>query len=115
MSIAKDQNNITLSDELEALINKVVLITLAQSDVALTLTPFIRSKECARLLEVTPEHLCAMRARGDGPPWSGEGKWVRYERATVLAWIRNLPRQSAPICFSDTNTPPPHVERLESG
>jgi len=54
-------------------------------------TPFIRSSQCARLLGVTPQHLCGMRARGQGPPWSGEGKWVRYERQVVVEWIRNLP------------------------
>ena len=86
-----------------------------QERIALTLTPFVRSKECARLMEVTPEHLCAMRARGEGPPWSGEGKWVRYERATVLAWIRNLPRQPALACSEQANTSSSHVERIESG
>ena len=56
--------------------------------------PFIPSKECAQLIGVTPEHLSAMRARGEGPPWSGEGKWIRYERRAVLDWLANLPRQT---------------------
>lgn len=60
-------------------------------------TPFIRSSQCAQLLGVTPQHLCGMRARGQGPPWSGDGKWVRYERAAVIEWIRTLPRHSTAL------------------
>jgi hypothetical protein len=59
-----------------------------------TIKPFLNSKECAELLGVTPEHLCAMRARGEGPPWSGAGKWVRYERGAAFAWLSSLPRGS---------------------
>src|SRR6201989_616449 len=67
-------------------------------------SPFIRSSDCAQLMGVTPEHLCAMRARVQGPPWSGEGKWVRYERVSVLEWMRNLPRQTPST--SSTSSPP---------
>jgi hypothetical protein len=35
-----------------------------------------------------------MRARGEGPPWSGDGKWIRYRRSEVLDWIASLPRQA---------------------
>ena len=35
-----------------------------------------------------------MRARGEGPPWSGAGKWTRYERRAVLTWLANLPREN---------------------
>ena len=66
------------------------------------LKPFITCKECADLIGVTPEHLCGMRARGEGPPWSGAGKWTRYERRAVLTWLASLPREknSSPSkCF----------------
>lgn len=52
---------------------------------------FLSSRGCATLLGVTPEHLCAMRARGEGPPWSGTGKWVRYSRKQAVAWLTTLP------------------------
>jgi|SRR5689334_23468913 len=76
---------------LEALIERVVERTLARLGNPPE-SPFISSKQCARLLGVTPEHLCAMRARGEGPPWSGDGRWTRYERAAVLKWLADLPR-----------------------
>ena len=115
MSIDNSHQPTAVSPEFEALISKVVQATITQIEAGNVLSPFIRSKECAHLIEVTPEHLCAMRARGEGPPWSGEGKWVRYERATVLAWIRNLPRQPALACSEHANTSSSHVERIESG
>lgn len=34
---------------------------------------FIRSQACARLIGVTPEYLCAMHSRNEGPPWSCAG------------------------------------------
>ena len=83
------------SADLEALIERVVKITMARIEVSEPYKPFLTSRECARLIAVTPEHLCAMRNRGQGPPWSGEGKWIRYERCLVLRWLSNLPRQSA--------------------
>ena len=79
--------------ELESLIDRLVEQTVARIGHQV-LKPFINSKECAELVGVTPEHLCAMRARGEGPPWSGAGKWTRYERGTVLAWLANLPREN---------------------
>ncbi len=78
--------------ELEALIQRVVEQTLAQID-RVEAAPFINSATCAELIGVSPEHLCAMRARREGPPWSGQGKWIRYLRSDVLAWIAGLPRQ----------------------
>jgi hypothetical protein len=77
--------------QLETLIQRIVQQTLAQLDRG-EAVPFINSRMCAELLGVSPEHLCAMRARGEGPPWSGEGKWIRYRRTRVLDWIANLPR-----------------------
>jgi hypothetical protein len=79
--------------ELETLIKRVVEETIAKLARAKE-PPFIKSTPCAELLGVSPEHLCAMRARGEGPPWSGDGKWIRYRRSDVLDWIANLPRQA---------------------
>jgi hypothetical protein len=36
----------------------------------------------------------AIHARGEGPPWSGAGKWTRYERGAVLTWLTNVPREN---------------------
>jgi len=83
-----------LRSELETLIQRVVQSTLAQLG-HFEPTPFINSKACAELIGVSPEHLCAMRSRGEGPPWSGDGKWIRYRRSDVLDWIANLPRQAS--------------------
>jgi hypothetical protein len=80
--------------ELEDLIERIVQKTLAQAGYAAQSNPFINSKACADLIGVSSEHLCAMRARGQGPPWSGEGKWIRYRRSDALDWIANLPRQA---------------------
>ncbi|MET4279700.1 hypothetical protein ABIB68_002163 [Bradyrhizobium sp. F1.2.2] len=77
--------------ELEALIERIVERTLSQIG-HLEKTPFVNSTACSELLGVTPEHLCAMRARGEGPPWSGAGKWIRYRRSDVLTWLASLPR-----------------------
>ena len=82
------------TSRLESLIERVVEATVVRIEAIGTHKPFITSRECARLIGVTPEHLCAMRARGEGPPWSGEGKWIRYERRAVLAWLANLPRKT---------------------
>jgi hypothetical protein len=38
-----------------------------------------------------------MRSRGDGPPWSGDGRWIRYERSAALRWLSALPRQASAI------------------
>lgn len=78
--------------ELENLIERVVQSAMMRIETA-ALKPFITSRECAELIGITPEHLCAMRARGEGPPWSGAGKWIRYDRRAVLNWLANLPRQ----------------------
>lgn len=77
--------------ELEALIERIVERTLSQIG-HLERTPFVNSTTCAELIGVTPEHLCAMRARAEGPPWSGTGKWIRYRRSDVLTWLASLPR-----------------------
>jgi hypothetical protein len=78
--------------QIESLIERVVEATVARLEATAPRKPFITSKECAQLIDVTPEHLSAMRARSEGPPWSGEGKWIRYERRAVLDWLANLPR-----------------------
>jgi len=82
--------------ELESLVDCLVEQTVARIAHS-ALKPFINSKECAELLGVTPEHLCAMRARGEGPPWSGAGKWTRYERSVALAWLASLPRDNTSL------------------
>ena len=81
------------ASELKSLIERVVEETVARIESTAPRMPFIPSRECARLIGVTPEHLSAMRARGEGPPWSGKGKWIRYERRAVLEWLANLPRE----------------------
>jgi hypothetical protein len=91
--------------ELESLAERLVERTIARVGHS-ALKPFINSKECAELLGVTPQHLCAMRARGEGPPWSGSGKWVRYQRAAALAWLANLPRERTPS--ADESAVPQH-------
>jgi hypothetical protein len=114
----KCSETVLLSKDLEFLIERVVERTLARIEssahrpfvsseaieriVERTLSdiesgahrPFISSKACARLIGVTSEHLCAMRARGEGPPWSGDGRWTRYRRCAVLEWLASLPRQN---------------------
>ena len=79
--------------ELESAIERIVASAIARIECG-ALKPFITSKECAQLIGVTPEYLCAMRARREGPPWSGAGKWTRYDRTVVLKWLANLPRQT---------------------
>jgi hypothetical protein len=92
------QDPITSHTELENLVERVVAITIARINGA-AVKPFLNSRECAELVGVTPEHLCAMRARGDGPPWSGAGKWVRYNRQAVLTWLANLPQQPSASAY----------------
>jgi hypothetical protein len=87
-----------LPAELEILIERVVERTLGRL-ATIAQHPFISSKECARVIGVTPEHLSAMRARGDGPPWSGRGKWIRYNRGDVLAWLASLPTQTRATAY----------------
>lgn len=77
-------------DEFKSLVDEIVGAALDR--VAPVDAPeFLSSRACATLLGVTPEHLCAMRARGEGPPWSGSGKWVRYSRQQAVAWLTALP------------------------
>ena len=91
-----DNNEVHLrGPDIECLIRRVVRATVERLDLGASTNPFISSRECARLIGVTPEHLCAMRARSEGPPWSGQGKWIRYERRLVLEWLANLARDHA--------------------
>jgi hypothetical protein len=100
MSLEKEvgPQQVQLPPELERLVDRIVETAVARIEGS-ALKPFITCKECADLIGVTPEHLCAMRARGEGPPWSGAGKWTRYERRAVLTWLASLPREknSSPI------------------
>jgi len=77
--------------ELEYLVDRIVASAIARIESG-ALKPFLTSKECALVLGITPEKLCSMRTHGEGPPWSGAGKWTRYERRAVLTWIADLPR-----------------------
>lgn len=79
-------------DEFKQLFDETLSAAISRA-VAVDTPEFIGSKACAALLNITPEHLCAMRARGEGPPWSGEGKWVRYQRDLALKWLSGLPRR----------------------
>jgi hypothetical protein len=90
--------------ELESLIERVVASAVARIECG-TLKPFITCKECADLIGVTPEHLCSMRTRGEGPPWSGAGKWTRYERHAVLTWIANLPKNEKSLARAPADQP----------
>lgn len=83
--------------QLEALIERIVELTIAKVH-AFEDNPFINNKTCAELLGVSPEHLCAMRAKGQGPQWSGDGKWIRYRRSEVIRWLDQLPtNRQAPL------------------
>jgi hypothetical protein len=81
-----------VASSLEALIERVVETTIARLDLSPPRKPFLTSRECADLIGVTPEHLCAMRNRGEGPPWSGAGKWIRYARGAAIDWLAALPK-----------------------
>jgi hypothetical protein len=95
-------------DEFKSLVDAVVVEAIARTAVAGAPPDFLSSRGCADLLGVTPEHLCAMRSRGEGPPWSGEGKWVRYRRDLALRWLADLPRRpSNSQSSSDWSNPPP--------
>ncbi|MCA6115468.1 hypothetical protein J6524_11250 [Bradyrhizobium sp. WSM 1738] len=90
-------------EQVEALARTIAKAVVDQLGADAVNSPFIRSSECAQILGVTPQHLCGMRARGQGPPWSGEGKWVRYERQVVVEWIRNLPTETSARHANETS------------
>jgi hypothetical protein len=83
-------------DEFKSLVEEAVTNAVAVTSIAASHSEFLSSRSCANLIGVTPEHLCAMRSRGEGPPWSGEGKWVRYRRDQALRWLKDLPRRGMP-------------------
>lgn len=95
---------------LERIIDRAVESAFARLDKADQSNPYITSRMCAKLIRVSPEHLCAMRARHQGPNWSGEGKWIRYEREAVLKWLANLPRQKPERSESTWSAGTPHVQ-----
>jgi hypothetical protein len=84
---------VATSLELDDPIEWVVQKMLAQVAYTHQFSPFINSKACADLIGVSPEHLCATGTLGgQGPPWSGEGKWIlRYRRSDVISWLAQLP------------------------
>ncbi|MDE5454869.1 hypothetical protein GWE18_18865 [Bradyrhizobium sp. CSA112] len=80
--------------DFKVLIKLTVRETLQQLDVAGDASTFINSKDCAAMLGISPEHLSAMRARNQGPAWSGYAKWIRYRRSDVIGWLTNLPKET---------------------
>jgi len=106
MSLEKElglQQAVRSNAELERLVERIIDATIARIQEG-ALKPFLTCRECADLIGVTPEHLCVMRARGEGPPWSGAGKWTRYERRTVLLWLADLPQDNK-LLADDSNDP----------
>src|SRR4029077_17572710 len=83
--------------ELEYLVDRIVASAIARIECG-ALKPFITSKECAELIDVTPEHSCQWRARGEDRPGAGPGQWTRSERPPVLTWLPSLPRQTDHSC-----------------
>lgn len=83
-------NNTVPSEVYVKLIEAVVKATLEQ--ISTPEAPWLKSNRCADYIGVTPQHLSMMRANNTGPPWSGSGKWIRYERAAVDKWLRNNPK-----------------------
>ncbi|NOD99586.1 helix-turn-helix domain-containing protein [Ruegeria sp. HKCCD6228] len=47
----------------------------------------LTAKETAKLLGIAHETLSRWRAKGDGPRWKQEGRYIRYRRADVQAWL----------------------------
>jgi hypothetical protein len=92
--IGKLHDEVQVTPTLEALIERVVENTVARLNLSHPHKPFLTSRECADLIGVTPEHLCAMRNRGQGPPWSGTGKWIRYARGAAIDWLAALPKEA---------------------
>jgi predicted DNA-binding transcriptional regulator AlpA len=50
--------------------------------------------ELAALLGVKVQTLAAWRVSGDGPPYCHVGRWVRYRRTSVEAWLAAQERAS---------------------
>ena len=84
---ASDQ---TIGD-VEEIVEKLADRVIAKLDVVAHPRPYLTSVECADLIGITPQHLCSMRAHKEGPPWSGNGRWIRFERNAVLNWLAALP------------------------
>ena len=50
----------------------------------------MRTNDVAALLAVSPQTLALWRSHGRGPDYMKLGKVVRYERAAVESFMRNL-------------------------
>ncbi|MCP9205557.1 helix-turn-helix transcriptional regulator [Streptomyces sp. NEAU-Y11] len=50
-------------------------------------SPFLTTRELARLLRRTPEAIRSMRHRGQGPRGQRVGRGVLYRRSEVDAWL----------------------------
>jgi hypothetical protein len=55
---------------------------------------FLRTREAASFLNVSPQFLEASRRRGDGPPFVKWRMTVRYRRSALDAWMRAKERVS---------------------
>ncbi|WP_181893040.1 helix-turn-helix domain-containing protein [Falsiruegeria mediterranea] len=53
------------------------------------MSELLTSRETAEMLGIRVETLCRWRRRGDGPRFTKAqgGKWLRYRRADVEAWL----------------------------
>jgi hypothetical protein len=54
-------------------------------------SPFLVSKEVAKLLRIRPQTLAKMRMTGRGPKFRKEGNFVRYHIADVERWLKAHP------------------------
>ena len=55
----------------------------------------LTSRETAERLKITPDALRMWRARGKGPAYLRDGRWVRYRVADVEAWEQARSQQAA--------------------
>jgi hypothetical protein len=46
-------------------------------------------KKAAKLLKVSLSWLAKARMRGDGPPYIGVGRQIRYSEAALLQWMKS--------------------------
>lgn len=65
---------------------------MAQKLAGVPAREYVDNREAARLMSITPDTLSLMRARGEGPPWSGSRKMVRYAVRDINKWLAALPR-----------------------
>ena len=61
----------------------------SQSPVSLFANPdlLLTSAQLAQTLQIDERTIRNWRTRGDGPPWLGSSRMVRYRAAAVVAWL----------------------------